>query len=150
MNTIISVWHTAGKGKSNSLLTLANILISRYPTHIVIYSSKDITKLTIDFTLIIQINDRVIAIESQGDPNTELEKRLENIVKKYNPNIIFCTCRTRGETVHAIENIADNFDYDTIWTSTYQVTRNHNLANQIKGEHLLDLAFKLNLIDDSL
>lgn len=147
MNTIIATWHTAGKGKSNSLLALANLLRSRYQTtHKVIYSSKDITKLTIDFTLIIEINNKIIAIESQGDPKTGLEKRLQNIVKNYNPNIIFCTCRTKGETVYAVDNIANNFNYDTIWTSTYQVTRNHNLANQIKGEHLLDLILQFGLI----
>jgi hypothetical protein len=146
MNTIIAVWNAGRKGKSSTLLALANLLINRFSVHKIIYSSKDVTKLSIDFTLVIEIKGKIIAIESQGDPGTKLEKRLHQIVNKYKPNYIFCTCRTRGETVHAVQNIADNFDYDTIWSSTYQVARSENIANLAKSEHLLDLITKLGLI----
>ena len=146
MNTIIAICNSGGKGKSSTVLDLANLLLRKYPNHIIIYSSKDVSNLSIDFTLMIKINEKTIALESQGDPGTGLEKRLDKIVNDYNPNLIFCTCRTRGETVYAVDNTANNFDYDTIWTSTYQVTKNNDSANQIKAEHLLDLILQLGLL----
>ncbi len=146
MNTIIAIWNSAGKGKSSTLLALANLIMTRFPTHKIIYSSKDVTKLSVDFSSIIEIKGKIIAIESQGDPGTKLEIRLERIANKYEPNHIFCTCRTRGETVHAVEKIANTFDYDTIWSSTYQVNSKENIANLAKSEHLLDLITKLGLI----
>ena len=125
---------------------MVNLLINRFPGHKIIYPSKDVTKISIDFTLVIEIKGKIIAIKSQGDLGTKLEKRLHQIVNKYKPNYIFCTCRTRGETVDAVQNIADNFDYDTVWSSTYQVTHNENIANLAKSEHVLDLIKKLGLV----
>lgn len=146
MNTITAIWHSAGKGKSSTILELANLLLKTYPNYKLIYSSKDVKKITIDFRLVIEINGKIITLESQGDPGTKLKERLEGIIKDYSPNIIFCTCRTRGETVNAIENTANKYEYDTIWTSTYQTTHNHKLANQAKAEDLLDLVSKFGLI----
>lgn len=146
MNTIIAIWHSGGKGKSGTILALANLLLSQYPNRNVIHSSKDLNNLSADFSLIVEINGKTIALESLGDPNTGLEKRLDEIVKKHNPNLIFCTCRTRGETVYAVDKAIKNNNYDIIWTSTYQVTQNHIKANQIKAEHLLDLSIQLGLI----
>lgn len=146
MNTIIAIWHSGGKGKSGTILALANLLLSQYPNHNVIHASKDVNHLSADFSLIIEINGKTIALESLGDPNTGLEKRLDEIVKKHNPNLIICSSRTRGETVWAINNIAKKYSYDKIWTSTYQVTHSHKLANSLKGQHLLDLILKLGLV----
>lgn len=146
MNTILAIWNAGGKGKSTTILELANLMIAQFPKYKQIYSSKNTIKLSVDFKLIIEINGKIIALVSQGDPGTKLEIRLDEIVKKYNPNIIFCSCRTRGETVRAINNIAKKYSYDKIWTSTYQTTHNHLLANKLKAEHLLDLIIKMGLI----
>lgn len=146
INTIIAIWNSGGKGKSSTILALANLLLNPQRAPNIIYSSKDAIKLSVDFTLVIEINGKTIALQSQGDPGTALEKRLDKIVNDYNPNLIFCTCRTRGETVYAVQNIANNYNYDTIWSSTYQVTNNANRTNQIKAEHLLDLSVQLGLI----
>jgi len=146
MKTIIAIWNSAEKGKSSTILELANLLTSRYQNREVIFCDKEVNNLSIDFRLIIKINGKTIALESQGDPGTGLEKRLKEIVNKYNPDSIFCTCRTRGETVWAINNTANQFSYDKIWTSTYDSANNHKLINSLNGEHLLDLIIKLNLI----
>jgi len=145
MNTIISIWNSGSKGKSTTILNLANLLLSILPNR-VIYCSKNIHALTTDFRLIIEINHKTIALESQGDPKTNLEKRLDDIVTKYKPDLIICSTRTRGETVHAVENIANKYFFDIIWTSTYQITYSHNIANIAKADHLLDLIKKLGLI----
>lgn len=144
MSTIVTIWNTSNKGKSATILELAKIFLSKSST--VIFSSKDIIDLTIDFRLIIEVNGKIVALESQGDPGTELEKRLNNIVNTYSPDLIFTTSRTRGETIWAINNVAKSHKYDKIWTSTYQISKNHKIANQAKAEHLFDLISKLGLI----
>lgn len=146
MNTLLAIWNAGGKGKSTTVLELANLMIAQFPKYKQIYSSKNINNLSVDFTLIIEINGKIIALVSQGDPGTELEKRLENIVKQYSPNLIICSCRTRGETVQAIHKIASSHLYNKIWTSTYETTHSHQIANQLKGEHLLDFIIKMGLI----
>ena len=146
MKTIIAISNTSEKGKSTTILNLANLLISNYPNHKIIFCDQSIDNLTIDFRLIIEINGRIIALESQGDPGTELEKRLSHIINVHIPELIFCTCRTRGETVWAIDNIANKHSYNKIWTSTYQVTQNRKLTNALKAEHLLDLIIKTGIV----
>jgi hypothetical protein len=144
-NTILSIWNAGSKGKSTTILNLANILLTNFPNH-VIFCSQNVLSLAIDFRLIIQINNKTIALESQGDPKTNLEKRLDDIVIKYQPDLIVCSTRTRGETVHAVENIANKYNFDIIWTSTYQITHSQNIANIAKADHLLDLIQRLGLI----
>ncbi|MFZ0598519.1 MAG: hypothetical protein WAM46_16155 [Flavobacterium sp.] len=146
MNTIIAIWNSGGKGKSTTILNLANLLMSSYKTHKVIYCDKDPSKLTTDFRLILEISGKKIALESKGDPKTDLEKRLADIAGKYQPNLIICSTRTRGETVQAVHNTAKKYSFDEIWTSTYQISHSQSLANNLKSEHLLDLIGKLGLI----
>ncbi|CAM4341972.1 hypothetical protein [Flavobacterium terrigena] len=146
MKTILTIWNTSNKGKSSTILELANLLLRTFPKHTIIYTSKDIFKLSVDFRLIIEINGKIIALESQGDPGTGLEKRLNNIITLHKPYLIITSSRTRGETIWAINNVADLHKYDKIWTSTYETSHSHKLANELKAEHLLDLIKKLGLI----
>lgn len=148
MKTIIAIWNSGSKGKSSTLREFANLIISTYPDYKPIYPEKIELIESGDFRLVLEINGVIIGIESQGDPNTDLEKRLFELSRKYDCNLIFCTTRTRGETVYAVENLAKKKDYNKIWTSTYQIDDldKHNLINQLKGKHLLDLIINLNLI----
>lgn len=146
MSTILTIWNTSNKGKSNTILQLANSILREYPNHKIIYSSKDLAILSIDFRLIIEINEKIIALESQGDPGTGLEKRLTSVINSYQPDLIITSSRTRGETIWAINNIAKIHNYDKIWTSTYETSHSHNQMNSLKAEHLLDLIQKLGLI----
>lgn len=146
MKTILAVWNTSSKGKSATLKEFALILISKFPSHKIIFMFPSIIKPYGDFRLVIEINGKTIAIESQGDPNTQLENRLSEICKTYSPDIILCSCRTRGQTVNAVDKIASTFSYQQIWTSTYQMDSNHSLANQLKAKHLLELLQTIKLI----
>ena len=88
----------------------------------------------------------IVAFESHGDPGTGLEKRLTELAVKC--DIIFCTCRTRGETVIAIENTASNHNFKTIWTSTYQIegVANQIIANKQKAVHIIQLLQALSIL----
>jgi len=117
-----------------------------YPTFRAISPIPALVHPTHDFRLIIEIKGKIIGIESQGDPKTNLKGRLEELVTKYNCDLIFCTSRTRGETVWAVENVVNAFGYDPIWTSTYQTTGSHSLVNDLKAKHIIDLVQNLSLI----
>ena len=146
MTTIIAIWNAGGKGKSSTILNLAKLLISTYPRHSVVFCSKNASALTIDFSLILEIGGKIIALESQGDPNTDLEKRLDKIAITYKPDLVICSTRTRGETVQAVHRISQKHSFDEIWTSTYEIAHSHNIVNTAKSEHLLDLIIRLSLI----
>jgi hypothetical protein len=146
MKTIIAVRNSGGKGKSSTILELANLMMTTFPNHKITYSNKNEKDLTIDFRLVIEINEKKLVFESQGDPGTQLEERLEDIVSKYKPQLIFCTCRTRGETVDAIKKIAAKHTYNEIWTSTYDTTLSNQVVNKIKAVHLYDLVDKLGIL----
>jgi len=146
--TIVAVWNAEKKGKTESLRQFANNLLLTYPTHTSILPNPANVPTTGDFRLIVEIGGIIIGIESQGDPNTKLRNRLIDLVTKFNCDIILCTCRTRGETVAAVENIRTAYGFQTIWTSTYQIEdrTQHNLVNNLKGQHILELLQNLRLI----
>jgi hypothetical protein len=146
MSTIIGIWNASGKGKSSSILSLANFLMSTYPSHRVVHCNKNPSALTIDFRLILEIKGKIYALESMGDPNSGLERRLDDIMVTYKPDVLVCATRTRGNTVLAVQNIKAKYLSDLIWSSTYQTSHSHTLVNDAKAEHLHDLMRKLSLI----
>lgn len=146
MKTILAISHSQGKGKTETVREIAQNLIRIYPNFKPIFPIPIKIPLKYDFRLIIEINGKIIGLESQGDPNTNLKKRLKDLVNKYNCDIIYCTTRTKGETVKAVKDVANNFGYDQIWTSTYQTTTNHSLVNDLKAKHIIDLTQQLGLI----
>jgi len=148
MKTIIAVWHSGGKGKTKTLRELANLLLETYPDYKTIYPNPIKIPSKYDFRLVVEIKGIIIGIESQGDPNTQLEKRLDELAKTYKCDLIFCTTRTKGKTVKAVEKIAKEYSFNEIWTSTYQtnVESNYAMLNYIKAQHLLDLVQQLDII----
>ncbi len=146
MKTIIAIKNSGGKGKTETTRELANLLVSVYPSFTPIYPIPFNIPNKYDFKIVLEINGKIIGIESQGDPGTNLKGRLETLIVDYNCDLVICTCRSRGETVRSIKKVANSHKYQTIWNSTYQSSTNHDELNKIKAEHLLDLMKKLKLI----
>ena len=146
MKTILTVWHSAGKGKSSTLREFAYELIKIFSENQIIYQDTVPFNPSGDFRLIIKINGKVIAIESKGDPNSDLKGRLDEIFKHYSPDIIICASRTRGKTVTHIDSFATTNSYQQIWTSTYQMDNNHDMVNKLKAKHMIELLQILNLV----
>ena len=148
MKFIIAVWHAGGKGKSASLREFGKCLVSKYPSAKIIYSKNPSIHDSGDFTLIVEVNSKVIGIESQGDPNSNLGNRLAKIADNYHCDVILCSTRTRGDTVKSIDKVADKYNYSTIWTSTYQIAKetSQSIVNALKGKHILELIESLSLI----
>lgn len=146
MKTILAIWHSAGKGKTESVKELANLILHHSPSY------KALIPLNIpingDFRVVIKVGVKIICIESQGDPNTEFRKRLFELDSLYNPDLIICTTRTKGETCDAVGDLAKDKKYQVIWSSTYQIEdkSKHNLVNSLKAKHLFDLLINLRLL----
>lgn len=151
--TIIAVWHKANKGKTETLRAFAKLLIAR--NHIPIDPIPAIVPDKDDFRLIIEIRGVRIGIESGGDPNQDvdldLQRRLLSLANE-GCNIIVCTARlTRGnEIFEQVDFVANEMNYETIWTSTYETPNlvNHVIINEIKATHIWDLLVSLGLIQN--
>lgn len=143
MGAIILISNSANKGKSSILVELANLILDKYVDIQTIYTYKH--KTTIDFTLVIKVKGKIVAFESKSTTLNPLENRLEKIIADYNPDLIFCTSKTKGASLNTVNQIASKFNYNCIKTSTYQVANDFEKANQTKAKHLFYLAIQLDL-----
>lgn len=147
MRTVLAIWHSSDKGKTETLRAFANLLISTFPMIIPVESEFIPIPATGDFRFVGEINGVRIGIESEGDPNSRLQEKLLELVNDFNCRIILCASRTRGETVAAVDNLVP-LGFETIWTSTYQISDigNRDRVNLLKARHLLELLQELRLI----
>ena len=143
MGAIILISNSASKGKSSTLVELANLIRDKYVDIQTVYTYKH--KTTIDFTLVIKVKGKIVAFESKETTLNPLENRLGKIIRDYNPDILFCTSKTKGASLNTVNHIASKFNYNCIKTSTYQVANDFEKANQTKAKHLFYLAIQLNL-----
>nr|WP_314864447.1 hypothetical protein [uncultured Flavobacterium sp.] len=143
MGAIILISNSANKGKSSTLVELANLILDKYVDIQTVYTYKH--KTTIDFTLVIKVKGKTIAFESKETTLNPFENQLGKIIENYNPDIIFCTSKTKGATLNTVNHIVSKFNYNCIKTSTYQVANDFEKANQTKAKHLFYLAIQLDL-----
>jgi len=143
----LAVWHSENKGKTESVRQFAIELLRAYPGFTPIIPIPSVIPAVNDFRLIVGINSKIVGIESLGDPKTELRRRLEELAITHNCDLIICTCRTRGETVAAVNNLRSH-GYEIIWTSTYDLngSAQQTTANATKGRHILNLVQSLTII----
>lgn len=144
MKAIMALWHLSNKGKTETLRELAGYLewfhgVTRnnipYPPSV---------PTGPDIRCLFNINGITVAIDSQGDPNTNLLARLQDLVTTHKADVIFCATRTRGETVGAVESI-QAMGYDLIWTSSYHLCNSGSTAhaNRLKAQHMVELMKQL-------
>ena len=141
MKLVLAISNVSDQGKTETLREFANYLLAIYPTFTAIYPTQAIVPVTGDFRLVVKINGKIIGVESQGDPNTKLQERLLYLANHFKCEIILCSSRTRGETVAAVDNLINRKDFQSIWTSTYQIAEKPKqiIANNLKAKHILDM-----------
>lgn len=145
--TILAVWHIAAKGKTSTLRAAANYLLASYPNFKPVNGAPSSVPPSGDFRIVVKIGAKIVAIESKGDPYTDLLERLEELARDFQADIIICTTRTKGETVAAVEDVEQKYGYDAIWTSTYQASPGRQtVANDQKGQHLINLLQALKIL----
>ncbi|MHC2993699.1 hypothetical protein OB13_19745, partial [Pontibacter sp. HJ8] len=76
MRTIVSVWNSASKGKSQTIRELARLILATYPAYIPVAPSIISIPVDVDFLIVIEIDGIRVGIASQGDPGTGLESKL--------------------------------------------------------------------------
>jgi hypothetical protein len=150
--TAICIWHTANKGKTETVRKFAKQLITEYQPYTVVYkSTKDesIVPEKDDFILVLSINGKTIGIVSKGDDGYDSEEKFNELAVKYKCDLIICASRTRGETVKAVDRLGKKYGFEEIWTSTYQIHDDEKMCeqlNKLKAKQLLELVKEFKLI----
>ena len=102
----------ANAGKSTTIGKIFMLLKEAYPAakiQIINPNQAEITvTVNVEITLTIEINGKIVGIESQGDPNSRLADSIA-LFKKTDCSIIVCATRTRGSTVDMLENLHSEF-----------------------------------------
>lgn len=148
LKTILTIWHSSNKGKTETLREFAKLLLTNYPKNEPIFPIPTIIPTTGDFRIVVEINGKIIGVESKGDPKTKLKERLIDLADNFHCDIILCSSRTRGETVDAVDFLYQSRGFQTIWTSTYQMAKptDRIFVNKLKAKHLLELLEELSLL----
>lgn len=73
-----------------------------------------------DIMAVFDINDVKIGISSQGDPDSCMEKNMEDFVRDYHCGIIVTACRMKSDTYHkVVDFLGEDNDYDILWYGHY-------------------------------
>lgn len=148
--TILCLYGSAGSGKTKTIINIAKLFLNKKECKISfshffhdenarIINADSLSEF--DFRLVIEIDNIVIGFESRGDPNTELEVRLNELRSEYKCDIIICASRTRGETPAAI-NAQSKYGFSIIWSTTYQSygeNLSHDELNNIRAIEIFNM-----------
>lgn len=140
--TIIAVYGRAEEGKSTSIKLACRKLLSDYPN--AIPPAEGINDNG-DILTIVRLGDIKIGFESQGDPKSRMisEDTIRYLANE-ECHIIICATRTGGETVHKVDEIANEFNYHTLWLSSYwSPNLNFNVLNDQLSDQLIRLITSL-------
>ncbi len=134
--TIIAIYGRANEGKSSSIKLVCQKLLRDFPNAVppveeIIYEG--------DILIIITLGTIKVGFESQGDPNSRM---LNEDTIRYLANegcqIIICATRTEGKTVNKVDQIAEEFDYHTLWLSSYwSPSLNSNVLNDQLSDQII-------------
>ncbi len=105
MNNIYALQGRGNVGKSSTLKIVYDEIAHKYPSATI----QNLTPKTADIKMIISnVNGHVIGIESQGDPNSRLERSLQDF-EQAGCNIIFCATRSFGMTVNWVNSLSPRY-----------------------------------------
>ncbi len=139
MKQVIALSGVAKKGKSQTIISVYELLVAKYRDAKVEHLAGS---LGADVKVLITINGITIGIESQGDPLPgRLPKSLADFVK-IGCEIIVCATRSYGATVEAVEKLKNAHGYDVITfeqqdagkSKSAQQSANQKMAEAIVAE----------------
>lgn len=142
--TIIALHGRAGEGKSETIKNVCRLLLETFPKA---ESSHNPVNYDGDILVTIQIGIVKIGLESQGDPNSRMIhgktiRRLASSEDKIlgNCDIILCATRTSGMTVNKVDEIANEFNFHTLWLSSYwSPTLDFRVLNRMAAESVIGI-----------
>ena len=116
MNRIYVLWGRQGVGKTRTL----NLIAREIERQFGVTSDPPLdVLLTRDIQVVITIGGLRIGITSAGDPGTNVAGRLNDLINR-GCAIIFCSTRTKGETVTDVEGVEQAHNYRATWVTNYQ------------------------------
>lgn len=133
--TIIAIYGRQSEGKSTTIRMIYNALVHPTMGGIPDRPVPD----TGEILVIINIHGVRIGIESWGDPGGRMiaEDTLRELAKE-KCDIIVCATRTKRDTVWLVDKVATEFEYNTLWTSTYYTpSLSHDLLNRRRAEDVV-------------
>lgn len=133
MKAIIALWGPKNYGKTSTIIETFNLLSPANPK-----------QLGVDFCDVIDTKLGKIGFSSYGDPEaTDRKTNIQNLINK-DCSIILTACRTKGDTVHDLENFAPEYGYELIWISPAQsLTVSTDLLNKSTASMVVELIKKL-------
>ena len=138
MKTIISIFGTEDTGKTSVIKNIFYKLNQDNTFNNVDLAPNEVKAIGM-------YNNKLIGIESVGDPDSRQGKSLQEFVDK-GCEIIICASRTKGETKENVDNIVKNHNYQLIRTSNFFGGIKGMLNNQIDLNTEFSIAI-LKLID---
>lgn len=136
MSRIIALQEPSDAGKTRTLIQVFKDLQAKYPTATV--QRLDNKKKDIK-VILWGVNGKIVGIESQGDPNSRLEKSLANFLEA--PcDIIFCACRTSGMTVNWIKALSPKYSIHFEQKERVMDEHEQTKANSSMATRLIELA----------
>jgi hypothetical protein len=105
---VFALYGRPNVGKSATLKNVFALLTDAYPTAPVRNIRPPGIDITVDITVVIEINGIFVGIESGGDPGGGLAESIE-LFKGNKCSIIICATRTHGGTVTAVKNLQPEF-----------------------------------------
>jgi hypothetical protein len=134
MPHLFALQGTGNCGKSTTLIHLYHTIQAKYPTA----TTQSLHIGTRDIAVIMRgVKGLVIGIESQGDPNSRLQKSLSTLTAAM-CDIIFCACRTNGMTVGWVNDQSP--PYIIQFVQQNRVAINHAATNAATAATLMLLA----------
>jgi hypothetical protein len=135
MKNIIALYGRANSGKSKTIKQVCKLLKKHNPT-----PQYNVLKNGVDIKIIMIIDGIKIGIESQGDPNSRLEKSLKTFCKE-GCLIIVCATRTRGMTVDWVNALSD---YSVKWfQQSYTEAIKQEKSNHSQAQKIIDRVMEI-------
>lgn len=143
--TIIAVYGRQNEGKSETIRKVCELLIANFPNAV---PNPSVIHYNGDILVTIQLGAIKIGLESQGDPNSRMisEDTLAKLAdKNINPvlggcDIIVCATRTKRGTVDKVDSIANQYNYHTLWKSSYYTPNlNTTVLNKMAAEEIINI-----------
>jgi len=142
--TIIAIHGKENEGKSEIIKNVCKLIMETYPKAI---ASKSPINYNGDILVAIKIGNIKIGLESQGDPNSRMiyNETIKKLADNKNKNIggcdiIICATRTSGKTVKTVDKIADEFNFNTLWLSSYwSPSLDWEVLNRKAAESIIDI-----------
>ncbi|MDO6431525.1 hypothetical protein Q4E93_13050 [Flavitalea sp. BT771] len=115
---LFALWGLAGTGKTTTLKLIAREILHQFPAASANISLDPIPNGDID-KIIIVIGSIKIGITTKGDPNSDLDKRLQFLIDE-DCIIVLCATRTSGATVGIVEAFERANNFRATWVTNYQ------------------------------